>query len=134
MTLVQKPGPNSACVFLDLLVIHRSHGSPSFELFNHESPLDHSHPPSISFFYYRMPGPTFVFLEFINLFFPTAHVVVILIIGHSDFNKTLFSVLNCSAFFSSSSLSKRVDCLLCFRLSCIFNDLQGKDFFLSFFL
>lgn len=69
-----------------------------------------------------------MFLEFISLSFPIALVVVILITGHSDFKKTSFSVLNCGAFFCSSLLSKHMGCLLRFQPSCIFNDLQGKDF------
>lgn len=111
--------PGSSC-------FHRSQRGPFSWIAQLWDALDHNQSSKHSLSRTLRP---FTFLGFLNPLFSRAHVVVILITGHSDFKKTSFSVLCHSAFSRSSSLGKRMGCLLCLPPSCIFNDLQGKDFF-----
>lgn len=123
-------------VFSGSFCLHRSHGRPVFQtarLWDSLDPDQPTPPPTIPNILYLEQWDQHLHSQNLSPFFPIAHMVVILITGHSDFKKSSFSLLNCSAFFCSSSLSKHMGCLLCFQPSWIFNDLQGKDFFLSIF-
>ena len=132
LTLVRKPGANLSCVFW-ILPFTDPRTAHSHELFNCGTLQTMASLPTPQTFFIQDTGTN---IYIISPFFLIALVVVILITDHSSFKKTSFSVLSCSAFFCSSSLGKRMGCLLCFQPSCIFNDLQGKKNFphLLFFL
>lgn len=122
LTLVRKPGANLPCVFW-ILPFTDPRAAHSHELFNCGTLQTMASLPTPQTFFIQDTGTNIYMTSPFSLI---ALVVGILIIGHSGCKKTSFSALNCSAFFCSSSLGKRMGCLLRFQPSCLFNDLQGK--------